>query len=368
MKKILLTGGGTAGHVTPNLALVPGLKQAGFTIEYMGSYDGIEKALVEKAGIPYHGISSGKLRRYMDLKNLTDPVRILKGLHEARLYMKKHRPDIVFSKGGFVSVPVVIAAAEYKIPVVIHESDLSPGLANKLAIPRATKVCYSFPETAKYLSNTKAIFTGLPVRDELLNGSREKGLELCGFAGDKPVLMVIGGSLGSVAVNSAVRSALDSLLTTFDVVHSCGKGKYDADLDGTAGYKQFEYISDELPDIYAAADVIISRAGANVINELAALKKPALLIPLGLDASRGDQLLNADSFKKRGFADVLKEEDMNHRVLLSKVNELYKNRSIYIDAMSADDQGDAVRRIIDIICQTAEEGSTKHAGRQKARN
>lgn len=352
MKKILLTGGGTAGHVTPNLALVPGLRQAGFDIEYMGSYDGIEKSLVEKAGIPYHGISSGKLRRYLDVKNLTDPIRILKGLHEAKHFMKEHKPDIVFSKGGFVSVPVVIAAAERKIPVVIHESDLSPGLANKLAIPRATKVCYSFPETEKYLSHNKAIFTGLPVRDELLNGSRENGLKICGFTGNKPVLMVIGGSLGSVAVNSAVRSALDSLLVNFDIIHACGKGKYDNDLEGTAGYKQFEYISDELPDIYAAADIIISRAGANVINELAALKKPALLIPLGLDASRGDQLLNADSFKKRGFSDVLKEEDLSHRTLVNKVNELYADRAAYIDAMSASEHGDAVKRIIDIICET----------------
>lgn len=250
MRKILLTGGGTAGHVTPNLALVPYLRNAGFEIEYMGSYDGIEKGLVEEAGIPYYGISSGKLRRYLDVKNLTDPVRIIKGLHEARRYMKTHHPDVVFSKGGFVSVPVVFAASERRIPVVIHESDLSPGLANKLAIPRARKVCFSFPETEKYLSPGKAVHTGLPVRQELIDGSRIKGLEICGFDQSKPVMMVIGGSLGSLVVNEAVRSALPELMDRFQIIHVCGKGKTDPQLDHLDGYRQFEYVGPELPHLF----------------------------------------------------------------------------------------------------------------------
>ena len=224
MKKVLLTGGGTAGHVTPNLALIPYLKDAGFEIEYMGSYNGIEKSLVTREGIPYHGISSGKLRRYMDIQNLTDPVRIMKGFSEARRYMKSHKPDVVFSKGGFVSVPVIFAASGLGIPVIIHESDLSPGLANKLSIPRATKVCYSFPETKEYLHNVEAIHTGLPVRDSLFSGSAEKGLKLCSFTDNKPILLIIGGSLGSVAVNKAVRSCLPLLLADFDIIHICGKG------------------------------------------------------------------------------------------------------------------------------------------------
>lgn len=349
MKKIVLTGGGTAGHVTPNLALVPYLKEAGFEIEYIGSYEGIEKSLVEEAGIPYTGISSGKLRRYLDVKNLTDPFRILKGLHEARIYMKKNKPDVVFSKGGFVAVPVVIAAHEYHIPVVIHESDLSPGLANKLSIPRATKVCYSFPETKKYLSRYESVHTGLPVRDALKSGSKAEGLSICGFSDEKPVLMVIGGSLGSVAVNEAVRSSLDEMIKSYNVIHVCGKGKTDSSLNDVAGYKQFEYIGEELPHMFAAADLIISRAGANVINELAAICKPAILIPLGTNASRGDQLLNAESFRKRGFSAVLQEEDITKQRLMDTVNDVFTNRHKYIDAMSSSQQGNASSVITDIL-------------------
>ncbi len=349
MKKILLTGGGTAGHVTPNLALVPYLTEAGFQIEYMGSYDGIEKQLVEAEGILYHGISSGKLRRYLDVKNLTDPIRILKGLHEARHYMKKQRPDVVFSKGGFVSVPVIMAASEYHIPIVIHESDLSPGLANRLSLPRATKVCYSFPETEKYLHRDKAIHTGLPVRQELLNGSARAGLDFCGFSQDRPVLLVIGGSLGSAAVNTAVRSCLPELLKEFQVIHICGKGKMDDQLGQVPSYRQFEYVREELPDLFAAADLVISRAGANVINELAALQKPALLIPLGTNQSRGDQILNADSFVRRGFSAVLKEEDMNEQTLMEMVQKVYQNKDTYIRAMKEAGQEDACQKVTRII-------------------
>ena len=349
MKRILLTGGGTAGHVTPNLALVPYLTEAGFEIEYMGSYDGIEKKLVEAEGIPYYGISSGKLRRYLDIKNLTDPLRILKGLHEARRYMKTHRPDVVFSKGGFVSVPVIMAASEYRIPIVIHESDLTPGLANKLSIPRASKICYSFPETQQYLHKDKAVHTGLPVRKALFNGSAQKGLAFCGFQEDKPVLLVIGGSLGSANVNQAIRSALPELLESFHIIHICGSGKTDPNLEEVPGYRQFEYISEELPDLFAAADLMISRAGANVINELAAIKKPAILIPLGTDQSRGDQILNAESFSRRGFSAVLKEEDLNSQSLLKLVQEVYSQKDTYIRAMAEAGQEDAAALVTEVI-------------------
>ena len=349
MKKILLTGGGTAGHVTPNLALVPYLEEAGFQIEYMGSYDGIEKQLVEAEGIPYHGISSGKLRRYMDIKNLTDPVRILKGLREARQYMKKAKPDVVFSKGGFVSVPVIMAASEYRIPIVIHESDLSPGLANKLSIPRANKICYSFPETAQYLNKNKSVHTGLPVRQELLQGSARAGLDFCGFTEGKPVLLIIGGSLGSAAVNEAVRKCLPRLLQEFQIIHICGKGKTSEEWNDVPSYRQFEYIREELPDLFAAADLVISRAGANVINELAALNKPAILIPLGTDQSRGDQILNADSFARRGFAAVLKEESLNEKTLMDMIQSVYQEKDSYIEAMRAAGQEDACRKVTRII-------------------
>jgi len=365
MKRILLTGGGTAGHVTPNLALVPYLEKAGFEIEYMGSYDGIEKKLVEAEGIPYYGISSGKLRRYMDVKNLTDPLRILKGLHEARHYMKTRRPDVVFSKGGFVSVPVIMAASERRIPIVIHESDLSPGLANKLSIPRASRICYSFPETEKYLNKNKAVHTGLPVRTELMSGSAEKGLDYCGFQPDKPVLLVIGGSLGSANVNHAVRTSLPKLLESFQIIHICGNGKMDSALSDVPGYRQFEYVREELPDLFAAADLMISRAGANVINELAAIKKPAILIPLGTDQSRGDQILNAQSFERRGFSAVLKEADLTEDSLTNLVHEVYENRDSYIRAMSEAGQEDASALVTEVILSVMKNKHNRSAGQPR---
>ncbi|MBE6016342.1 MAG: undecaprenyldiphospho-muramoylpentapeptide beta-N-acetylglucosaminyltransferase [Lachnospiraceae bacterium] len=354
MPKVLLTGGGTAGHVTPNIALIPYLKERGFEIEYMGSYDGIEKKLIENEGIPYTGIDSGKLRRYASVQNLKDPHHILHGIREARRYMKKNRPDVVFSKGGFVAVPVVLAARRYRIPVVIHESDLSPGLANKICIPRANKICFSFPETEKYLGG-KGIHTGLPVRDELLKGDPAKGREVCGFTTEKPVLMVIGGSLGSLNVNNAVRGALSQLLEKFQIVHICGAGKMDPSFDGTPGYVQFEYVSDGLNDLMAMSDVFISRAGANVICELAALKKPNVLIPLGTDASRGDQILNAESFEKRGFSHVLLEQDLNTDSLIAAVAEVFENKDKYIDAMEKAGGENAARMVADIIAETAGE-------------
>ena len=348
MKKILLTGGGTAGHVNPNLALLPHLKKAGLAIEYMGSYNGIEKGLVEAEGIPYFGISSGKLRRYLAAENVTDMFRVIKGLHEARQYMKTYRPDVVFSKGGFVSVPVVAAASEHRIPVVIHESDLTPGLANKLSIFRASRICYSFPETAEYVPRKKAIHTGLPIRGELISGSAENGRKLCGFSSDKPVLTIIGGSLGSLAINIAVRKALPELLKDFYIIHICGEDKTDPSLDQVSGYKQFEYVGKELPDFFAASEMIISRAGANAIHELAFLQKPAILIPLE-KATRGDQLLNADSFAKRGFSVVLQEKDLTTESLLTTVRETFENRDTYIRAMAAVKQEDAAAKVAEVI-------------------
>ena len=280
MKHIVLTGGGTAGHVTPNIALIPTLKAAGYQISYIGSYEGIERKLIEEMGIPYYGISSGKLRRYFDPKNFSDPFRVLKGFHEAKKLLKKLKPDVVFSKGGFVTVPVVIAAKKCKIPAIIHESDMTPGLANKLCIPSAVKVCCNFPETVSSLPADKAVLTGTPIRQELLKGDKEAGRQFCGFTSDKPVLMVIGGSLGAASVNDHVRKILPELLKEFQVIHLCGKGKMDESLNGTEGYVQYEYIKEELPDLFALSDVVISRAGANAICEISALHKPNLLIPL----------------------------------------------------------------------------------------
>lgn len=350
MKKIIMTGGGTAGHVTPNIALMPALKEAGFDIEYIGSINGMEKGLIEATGTPYHGISSGKLRRYFDWKNFSDPFRVLKGYGQAVSLMKKIKPDVVFSKGGFVSVPVVLAAKHCHIPAIIHESDITPGLANKIAIKGAKKVCCNFPETMKYLPADKAVLTGSPIRRELFSGNAENAIRLCNFKDhSKPVLLIIGGSLGSKIVNEAVRKVLPELLEKFYVIHLCGKGNLDNSLSGTIGYAQFEYASSELTDMFALSDMAISRAGANSICELLALHKPNILIPLSAAASRGDQVLNANSFKKQGFSYVLEEEHLTAESLLKAVQEVYDNRQKYIDAMAQSGQMDSIGTIVDLI-------------------
>lgn len=284
--------------------------------------------------MPYHGISSGKLRRYFDPKNFSDPFKVIKGYRQAVKLMKKLKPNVVFSKGGFVSVPVVLAAKRCKIPTIIHESDMTPGLANKICIPCAAKVCANFPETVNSLPEGKTVLTGTPIRKELFSGNKILGLEFCHFSINKPVILVIGGSLGSVVVNNAVRKILPQLLEHYQVIHLCGKGKVDESLNGTSGYVQFEYIKKELSDLMDAADLVISRAGANAICEILALRKPNILVPLSAAASRGDQILNAGSFEKQGFSYVIKEEELTAQTLLEAVNTVYENKASYVDAMT----------------------------------
>lgn len=347
-KKIVLTGGGTAGHVSPNIALLPYLEKEGYEITYVGSKNGIEKSLIADYKIPYVGISTGKLRRYFDLKNFTDPFRVLHGYQEARSFLKKYRPDVVFSKGGFVSVPVVRAAGSLHIPCVIHESDMTPGLANKLCFGAATKICCNFPETLRMVPEKKAVLTGTPIRGELFTGDRERGLAICGFSEDRPVMMVMGGSQGAASVNAAVRDNLQALLETFQIVHLCGKGKLDASLEGTAGYRQFEYVREDLRHLFAAADILVSRAGANAICEILALAKPNLLIPLPTNGSRGDQILNARSFEAQGFSAVVEDAEASAQIA-AKTRELYENRDRYIQAMKSSHQTDAIPIIMGLI-------------------
>ena len=349
-KRIVLTGGGTAGHVTPNIALLPSLKEAGYEIFYIGSYNGIESELIAQQKIPYYGIASGKLRRYFDWQNFTDPFRVLHGYFQARRILKKLKPDVVLSKGGFVSVPVVRAAGRLHIRTIIHESDMTPGLANRLAIPVADKVCCSFPETLKYLPENKAVLTGSPIRRELMTGSREKALEFTGWKeSSKPTLLVIGGSQGSVAINNALRSDLDELLKDIRIIHLCGRGNLDPSLTGREGYAQFEYVENELKDLFALSDFVLSRAGANSICELLALRKPNLLVPLSAAASRGDQILNADSYQKQGYSLVLKEEKLTPESLLESLKELYRNKDSYIRAMENSAQSSAIDIIMNLI-------------------
>lgn len=349
MKRIVLTGGGTAGHVTPNIALLPRLKELQYDIHYIGSYHGIEKELIEQFGIPYHGISTGKLRRYLSARNLTDPFRVLKGMGEARRLIKILDPNVIFSKGGFVSVPVVLAGKKRHVPTIIHESDMTPGLANKLSLSAATKVCCNFPETLEHLPAGKAVLTGSPIRQELLTGDKYKAREFLGFTSDKPVILIIGGSLGATAVNEAIRSILPELLKSYQVIHLCGKGKIDPTLTHLEGYAQYEYIKEELKDLFALTDIVVSRAGANAICELLALHKPNLLIPLPANASRGDQILNARSFERQGFSIVLEESELTNETLLSAINRLYENREVYTDTMKKSSQQNSIDTIIDLI-------------------
>ncbi len=352
-KTILLTGGGTAGHVTPNIALIPKLQQAGFKVHYIGTKDSIEEKLVgECKDVYYHSIASGKLRRYFSLKNLTDPFRVVKGLFQAKRIIKTVKPDIVFSKGGFVTVPVVIAARK-KAPVITHESDYSPGLANKINARFATKVCVTFEDTLKYVGK-KGIHTGTPVRTALFEGNEQRAIELTEIGSEKPVVLVMGGSQGAVAVNEAVRGSLDELLKTFDIIHLCGKGKVDTSIN-KQGYVQYEYANEELPHYMALADIVISRAGANAIFEFLSLKKPSVLIPLPKSASRGDQLLNASYFERKGYAIQLRQEDLTAQLLCDTVNKLYENRHEYIDNMAKSKASNGLEAVFSVIMETVGE-------------
>ena len=348
MKRIILTGGGTAGHVTPNIALLPRLRELQYDIHYIGSYNGMEKQLVEQQGIPYHGISSGKLRRYFSLQNFTDPFRVLKGFSEANRLIKQLKPDVIFSKGGFVSVPVVIAGKKNHVPVIIHESDMTPGLANKIAIPSAAKICCNFPETLSYLPKEKAVLTGSPIRQELLTGDAEHAFSLCHFKDhSKQTILIVGGSSGSRVINTAIRGLLPELLKNYNVIHLCGKDNLDETLTETTGYAQFEYANKELSDMFALADLVISRAGA--ICELLALRKPNILIPLSAAASRGDQILNANSFRSQGFSYVLEEEDLSNTTLLEAIEHVFQKKEEYIKAMENSNSRNSIDTIIGLI-------------------
>lgn len=345
MKRIVLTGGGTAGHVTPNIALISVLHQEGWDIHYIGSYQGIEKELIKQQNIAYYPIASGKLRRYKSLENLKDPFKVIKGLWDAYKILSRLKPNVVFSKGGYVTVPVVLAAKLLSIPVIIHESDITPGLANKIASKGAKTICVNFPETLQYVGN-KGVLTGTPIREELFNGSKNEALKLCGFTGERPILLMMGGSLGSVKINTALRAALNELTTDFDIIHICGKGNLDEALIGHKGYYQFEYVGGELPHLFAAAEMMLSRAGANALAEVVALKIPTLLIPLSQKASRGDQILNAHSMQNQGYASVVMEEELTKQLLIKSIYALYKDKEKYRKAMSKATEKSGIEKVM----------------------
>lgn len=353
MKKIVMTGGGTGGHVTPNLALIPRLQADGWEVHYIGAANSVEQGLISRLpGVTFHTVAVGKLRRYFDLKNFSDPFRVIRGIAQATGAIRRIKPNVVFSKGGFVSVPVVYGARFNHVPVVTHESDLTPGLANRLCLPFACVQCCSFPEAVKH-ARGKGVYTGTPIRPEVLSGSRESGLRHFGFSRNLPVLMVMGGSSGAQAINECVRAALSELTETFQVLHLCGRGNLSAEHEGVHNYVQREYLDEEMADAYACADVLISRAGSNSLCEILALRKPALLVPYPMDASRGDQVLNAQSFASRGLSRVLQQSDMTPQTLVDGIIALYHDRGSLYDAMDGEITANGVDNVLQQIYKYA---------------
>ncbi|RLL44965.1 undecaprenyldiphospho-muramoylpentapeptide beta-N-acetylglucosaminyltransferase [Oceanobacillus piezotolerans] len=347
--RILFTGGGTAGHVIVNMALIPVYQEKGWEIDYIGSYNGIEKDLISNLeGVTYHPISTGKLRRYLSIENLKDPFKVLKGTMQAFRIIGKRKPSVIFSKGGFVSVPVVAAAKLRGVPAVIHESDFTPGLANKLSIPFAKKVLATFPETLNYLPKEKAEYVGAVIRDELFQGDKSKGLAFTGLTHEKPILLVMGGSGGAVKINETVRASLPELLPHFQIIHLCGKGKVDQTLK-QEGYVQFEYVNEELKDLFAVTDYVLSRAGSNAIFEFLALHIPMLLIPLSAEASRGDQIVNAKSFAEKNYARVLQEESLTNEKLMEELLKLKEYAPIMLDKMKQYKSEKSRDRVLEIL-------------------
>ncbi|EKE00533.1 MAG: hypothetical protein ACD_21C00332G0007 [uncultured bacterium] len=351
-RKIIFTGGGSAGHVVPNLALIKKFRQEDWDVNYIGSQNGIEKELITKVGAPYHIIATGKLRRYFSWQNFIDPLKILLGIIQAFILIRKLKPDAIFSKGGFVAFPVVVAAWVNRIPAVIHEADLTIGLANKLCFPFATKICVTFPETINQIKNKqKAVVTGIPIREEFFYGNAEQGRAICGFTPNKKIILVFGGSLGADQINKVVRQLLPGILEQFQIAHICGEGKIDAGYD-FAGYKQFAYLHEEFPHILAAADLVISRSGANSIYELIALRKPNILIPLAKASSRGDQILNAEYCVERGISEVILQEQLTAEILLKKIAMVEQQRDVIIAAMKKFAILESVRLIYEIVAGT----------------
>ena len=357
MPRVLFTGGGTAGHVTPNIALLEAAIDKSWDVAYVGSTAGIEREMIGALGIPYYAVASGKLRRYFSWQNFIDPFFILWGMLQSLVLCLRLRPDVVFSKGGFVAVPLVVAAWLLRVPVISHESDVTPGLANRLTYPFCRKICVTFEATKRYLPGGKVNVTGTPVRQSLVAGDAAAGLKFLGFSGEKPVLLVFGGSLGAAAINSQTRRALPGLLQAFDVVHVVGNGNLEASIEQSGSVKHYvqkEFIGEQFGHVLAAAAVVVSRAGANSLYELLMARKPHLLIPLGKAASRGDQLDNARVFADLGFSRVLYEEALtgdgkSEDVFVDTVRDVLAHSEEITARLQSFEIKDSVNLIIELI-------------------
>ncbi|MDR1211012.1 MAG: undecaprenyldiphospho-muramoylpentapeptide beta-N-acetylglucosaminyltransferase [Spirochaetaceae bacterium] len=321
MLKIALTGGGTGGHIYPGIAVAEALKTAdsGMTVFWIGSRNGMDRSIVEEAGISFYGVPAGKLRRYVTLKNVPDMFRVLAGFFASRRILKKERPSALFSKGGFVSVAPCAAARSLGIPVFTHESDLSPGLATRINARFARVIFTAYGETArrlgKYASRVKV--SGNPVRGAFFKADRETGRAFLGLANKKPVLLVLGGSQGALEINELVAAWLPGLVSRFTVVHQTGN-KWEAPA-ATESYRPCQYLNREMPHVLAASDLVLGRSGAGTLWECAVLGRPMVLIPLRGRGTRGDQVENAEVFRKAGAAIVLSPEELRNGQGLSRV-------------------------------------------------
>lgn len=349
--RIVFTGGGTAGHVTPNLALIETLiQQENWQIDYIGSQNGVEASMIQAIKLPFHGISSGKLRRYFSWQNFLDPFRIIAGVFQSYTILRRLKTDVVFSKGGFVAFPVVFAAWLRRIPVIAHESDLTPGLANRLSFPFVNKICVTFAAAKSHFKNQqKLVVTGTPIRANLFKGDKTRGLALCRFSEDKPCLLVMGGSLGSLSMNKAIRQLLPKLTEHYQIIHLCGKGKVDSGYNQYSSYCQFEYADQDLAHLLAASDLVVSRAGANSLYEILVLRKPHVLVPISAKVTRGDQIQNAAYFKQQGVSVVVDDDTLSADSLLQAIEDVSQRKEAIIANIKALNIQSATLQVITVI-------------------
>lgn len=311
MKTILFCGGGSAGHVIPNVAIIDELKD-NFKCVYMGT-EGIEKDICKQNNIEFYECNTPKLVRGKIFVNLTLPFKLFKSVGHATEILNEIKPDLIFSKGGYASVPVVMAAKKRNIPVITHESDIKPGLATKFISKRCKKVLTSFPQTAKMFKN--GIYTGSPMRMKIFGADRLKAMEK--FKLDfRPTVIVLGGGSGSKVINENIRAIANKICRDYNLIHICGKNNIVS--SNIYGYRQIEF-TDDMGEVYSCADAAVSRCGSNAAFELIALKIPTLFIPLENSASRGDQVENAEYFKNSGLCEILREKDLSPETLYSGI-------------------------------------------------
>jgi UDP-N-acetylglucosamine--N-acetylmuramyl-(pentapeptide) pyrophosphoryl-undecaprenol N-acetylglucosamine transferase len=322
-RMIVVTGGGTGGHIFPTIAVIGELKRRGYEeILWIGSKNGSEREWAKKVGVRYHGILAGKLRRYFSLRNFVDLFKVFWGTAQSFFLFCRKKPQIIFSKGGFVSVPPVLASRTFSVPVVTHESDTVPGLATRIISRCATAVCVSFQSTADFFPGRDVFFTGNPIREVVLQGSAERGVSWLGFEGNLPIVFAVGGSTGASAINETVWKMLEEGDLSFNLVHQCGRGNLNEGLSGRKRYRQFEFLDEQMGDVLQAASVVVSRAGAGALYEIGLLKKASILIPLPLSASRGEQIENARYYEEHGACVVIPQESLTPELLKLEIEEL----------------------------------------------